>query len=161
MFLACKVEETHKKLPLIVTATIGALDKTPEGSQRFAERSYRTDERHPVSPDANRDTRLSEKSARAHLACPVRGFALLQDHAKWRERILSGEEAMLEALCFDLIVAHPHEVLVTCADQLNVGRPLTRVAWTVLNDWYASTFRLASLSRYVLIRSHTFMLLPA
>lgn len=41
MFLACKSEESLRKLPSIVDAVMASLDKSPEGQMRWAERSYR------------------------------------------------------------------------------------------------------------------------
>ncbi|MCO5565389.1 hypothetical protein L7F22_019062 [Adiantum nelumboides] len=43
VFLACKVEETHRKLHNIVEATMAVLDRTPVGIQRCEAHMYRAD----------------------------------------------------------------------------------------------------------------------
>lgn len=43
VFLACKVEETHRKLHSIVEATMAVLDRTPVGIQRCEAHMYRAD----------------------------------------------------------------------------------------------------------------------
>lgn len=43
LFLACKVEESHRKLPNVIDAATASLDKSPAGLQRWSERSFRAD----------------------------------------------------------------------------------------------------------------------
>ncbi|SJX63429.1 related to C-type cyclin [Sporisorium reilianum f. sp. reilianum] len=103
VFLACKVEESHKKLPSVIDAAMASFDRSPAGNQRWAERTFRAD------PSG-------------------------KEFARWRDIILVSEETVLETLCFDLIVEHPHEILVKACSRLNVDAPLVRLAWTILND---------------------------
>ncbi|SPO26372.1 related to C-type cyclin [Ustilago trichophora] len=103
VFLACKVEESHRKLPSVIDAAMASFDRSPAGNQRWMERSFRAD---PSS----------------------------KEFARWRDIILLSEETLLETLCFDLIVEHPHEILVKACSRLSVDTPLVRLAWTILND---------------------------
>ncbi|SPO26670.1 related to C-type cyclin [Ustilago trichophora] len=103
VFLACKVEESHRKLPSVIDAAMASFDKSPAGAQRWMERTFRAD---PSS----------------------------KEFARWRDIILLSEETLLETLCFDLIVEHPHEILVKACSRLSVDTPLVRLAWTILND---------------------------
>lgn len=105
VFLSCKVEETHRKLPSIIDATMASLDKSQEGLQRWMDRSFR----------ANQSSK---------------------EYARWRDIILVSEEVLLETLCFDLIVQHPHEILVKACFRLGVPEEVVRLAWSTLNDWY-------------------------
>ncbi|WFC98871.1 hypothetical protein MYAM1_001604 [Malassezia yamatoensis] len=41
VFLACKIEESLRKLPAVVDAVMSSLDKSHEGQMRWADRSYR------------------------------------------------------------------------------------------------------------------------
>lgn len=43
VFLACKVEESHRKLPSVIDAAMASFDKSPAGAQRWLERSFRAD----------------------------------------------------------------------------------------------------------------------
>ncbi|WFD22406.1 hypothetical protein MEQU1_001076 [Malassezia equina] len=103
MFLACKSEESLRKLSSVVDAAMASLDKSPEGQMRWGDRSFR----------ANHSS---------------------HEYVKWRDCILLHEEALLTTLCFDLVVPQPHECLVQAMRQLDVDKPLARLAWTVLND---------------------------
>ena len=103
MFLACKSEESLRKLSSVVDAAMASLDKSPEGQMHWADRSFR----------ANHSS---------------------HEYVKWRDCILLHEEALLTTLCFDLIVPQPHKCLVQAVRQLDVDKPLARLAWTVLND---------------------------
>lgn len=49
VFLACKVEESHRKLPSVIDAAMASFDKSPAGNQRWAERSFRADPSSKVS----------------------------------------------------------------------------------------------------------------
>ena len=44
-------------------------------------------------------------------------------------------------MAYDLIVEHPHEILVKATYRLHVDKPVARLAWTILNDRYASGAR--------------------
>ncbi|KAN0065199.1 hypothetical protein ACQY0O_001696 [Thecaphora frezii] len=103
IFLSCKVEETHRKLPFIIDATMASLDKSPSGLQKWAERTYRAD------PNS-------------------------KEYGRWRDIILVSEEVLLEALAFDVIIDHPHEILVKATYRLGVDKSVARLAWTILND---------------------------
>lgn len=103
MFLACKSEESLRKLSSVIDAAMASLDKSPEGQMRWADRSFR------ANPSSH-------------------------EYAKWRDCILLHEEALLTTLCFDLVVPQPHETLVQAMRQLDVDKPLARLAWTILND---------------------------
>lgn len=48
--------------------------------------------------------------------------------------MLVSEETVLETLCFDLIVEHPHEILIKACSRLMVDASLVRLAWTIIND---------------------------
>ena len=49
VFLACKVEESHRKLPSVIDAAMASFDKSPAGNQRWAERNFRADPSSKVS----------------------------------------------------------------------------------------------------------------
>lgn len=49
IFLACKVEESHRKLPSVIDAAMASFDRSPTGNQRWAERSFRADPASKVS----------------------------------------------------------------------------------------------------------------
>lgn len=49
VFLACKVEESHRKLPSVIDAAMASLDGSPTGSQQWLQRTYRADPGHQVS----------------------------------------------------------------------------------------------------------------
>lgn len=70
---------------------------------------------------------------------------------KWQDRIQSYEAILLEALCFDLIISHPHEYLAEAfgggirdsgywnwggqlAHNAMISRGLYQLAWSVAND---------------------------
>lgn len=55
VFLACKVEESHRKLPSVIDAAMASLDKSPAGIQRWSERTFRAD---PSSKVSVRDSGL-------------------------------------------------------------------------------------------------------
>lgn len=48
--------------------------------------------------------------------------------------ITTYEELLLEALCFDLTVDHPHTVLLTAAEILGASPELIAYSWSVVND---------------------------
>lgn len=50
VFLACKVEESHRKLLSVIDAAMASFDKTPSGNQRWAERTFRADPSSKVRP---------------------------------------------------------------------------------------------------------------
>lgn len=69
----------------------------------------------------------------------------------WMDRILNYENRLLEALCFDIAVSHPHEYLADAfgggirdasrwywrgplANKDMVDRGLYQLAWSVAND---------------------------
>lgn len=54
IFLACKVEESHRKLPSIIDAAMASFDKSLAGNQRWAERTFRADPASKVSIDGSR-----------------------------------------------------------------------------------------------------------
>lgn len=49
VFLACKVEESHRKLPSVIDAAMASLDRSPPGMKIWAERTYRADPNGKVS----------------------------------------------------------------------------------------------------------------
>lgn len=49
LFLACKAEETYRKVTLIVEATMAVLDRTPQGMEMADARCYRPDVQSRVS----------------------------------------------------------------------------------------------------------------
>ncbi|KAJ2454385.1 hypothetical protein GGF42_003615, partial [Coemansia sp. RSA 2424] len=53
---------------------------------------------------------------------------------KWRAVILRTEVIILQALCFDMVVEHPHVVLIDLCDRLGLTRHLSQMAWSFVVD---------------------------
>ncbi|KAJ2359857.1 hypothetical protein H4S01_005980 [Coemansia sp. RSA 2610] len=53
---------------------------------------------------------------------------------KWRAVILGAEVVLLEALCFDMVVEHPHAALVVLLERLALPRRAALLAWNFLAD---------------------------
>ncbi|KAJ2803248.1 hypothetical protein H4S07_004506 [Coemansia furcata] len=53
---------------------------------------------------------------------------------KWRAVILRTEVVILQALCFDMVVEHPHVVLIDLCDRLGLSRHLSQMAWNFIGD---------------------------
>lgn len=96
-WLACKVEESHRRTHSIVEAAMGANDKSPQGRAAYERQEYK------VNPES-------------------------REYVLWREKICYCETALLEALCFDLIIPSPHACLVRACKALNVPVDLVKVA---------------------------------
>ncbi|KAF8318626.1 cyclin-like protein, partial [Cantharellus anzutake] len=95
IFLACKTEETGRKLrdvAIVCHAKASGLPPT-------------TDEQDP-------------------------------NVTKWMKRITQYEELLLEALCFDMTVEHPHTALLTAAKVLHPSEELLAYSWSIINDTY-------------------------
>ncbi|KAI8988584.1 cyclin-like protein [Mycotypha africana] len=55
-----------------------------------------------------------------------------KDFVRWKETLLYNEIIVLETLCFDLSVEHPHMSLMNLESQLNVSQSSIRKAWMLL-----------------------------
>ncbi|KAJ2009808.1 hypothetical protein GGI04_000124 [Coemansia thaxteri] len=53
---------------------------------------------------------------------------------KWRAVILRTEVVVLQALCFDLVVEHPHMALVGLCDRLELPQHLSQMTWSFIAD---------------------------
>jgi len=53
---------------------------------------------------------------------------------RWHELILTYEDVVLEALCFDLVVDHPHGYLCDSLDQLAAPADVADHAWSIASD---------------------------
>ncbi|KAJ2886109.1 hypothetical protein H4R27_000892 [Coemansia aciculifera] len=53
---------------------------------------------------------------------------------KWRTVILRTEVVILQALCFDMVVEHPHVALIDLCDRLGLTRHLSQMAWNFVAD---------------------------
>ncbi|ORX68397.1 cyclin-like protein, partial [Linderina pennispora] len=53
---------------------------------------------------------------------------------KWRAVILRTEISLLQALCFDMVVGHPHVQLAALAEELRLGRRVSQMAWSFIGD---------------------------
>jgi hypothetical protein len=58
IFLACKVEETHRKLHGVVEATMAVMDRTPQGLEIAEARAYKADVKSKVSKDESLEMTL-------------------------------------------------------------------------------------------------------
>lgn len=102
IFLACKVEEYHRKLHGIIQATMAVLDRSPAGLEAAEARTFEPD----------------EKS---------------DEYRRWKELILLYEERLLETLCFDLIIEHPHPIAIKACKRLNANRDMAQLTVVLLN----------------------------
>ncbi|CEH15589.1 CDK9 kinase-activating protein cyclin T [Ceraceosorus bombacis] len=103
LWLACKVEESHRRTDKLVTVTMAVNDKTKEGMRAAERGNYTVD---------------------------VEG----REYAAWRESICYCEAAVLEALCFDLIIDAPHQHLIQGCKALGVDRDLTLLSVALMNN---------------------------
>ncbi|CAO3647426.1 unnamed protein product [Cunninghamella echinulata] len=55
-----------------------------------------------------------------------------KDFIKWKDTMLCNEVILLETLCFDLTIEHPHTCLLDFQTQLNVSGSILRKAWMIL-----------------------------
>ncbi|KAI8972346.1 cyclin-like protein [Pilobolus umbonatus] len=55
-----------------------------------------------------------------------------KDFIKWKETVLHYEVILLETLCFDLSIQHPHTSLFELESQLKISSSCTRRAWMLL-----------------------------
>ncbi|KAJ2787164.1 hypothetical protein GGI15_000944 [Coemansia interrupta] len=121
LFVACKSEETLRKLesfiPAIVYYASKGKRKAPEGTSEFE---------------------------------------------KWRTVILHTEVALLEALCFDMVVEHPYVPLIEILEGLRATRQLSQMAWSFVADllrlpaclvWPGRTLALAAVGLAVRVGS--------
>ncbi|KAJ1736138.1 hypothetical protein LPJ72_001561 [Coemansia sp. Benny D160-2] len=53
---------------------------------------------------------------------------------KWRTVILRTEVVLLQALCFDMVIDHPHAALIDLATTLHLPQRLTQMAWSFIAD---------------------------
>ncbi|KAJ1799656.1 hypothetical protein LPJ59_001684 [Coemansia sp. RSA 2399] len=53
---------------------------------------------------------------------------------KWRAVILRTEVVLLQALCFDMVIDHPHVALIELAATLAMPQRLTQMAWNFIAD---------------------------
>ncbi|KAF9519975.1 hypothetical protein BS47DRAFT_914482 [Hydnum rufescens UP504] len=54
----------------------------------------------------------------------------------WMKTITACEEILLETLCFDLTVEHPHNDLLNAAEVLQTPEQLLAYVWSVMNDTF-------------------------
>jgi transcription initiation factor TFIIIB Brf1 subunit/transcription initiation factor TFIIB len=59
-----------------------------------------------------------------------------KEYWRWRDVLLYNEELLLEALCFDLVIAHPYQDLRQYWKRLGGGTELRKCAWAFVNDAY-------------------------
>ena len=71
IFLACKVEETHRKLHGVVEATMAVLDRSPAGIELAETRSYKPDVQSKVSRLPGKESALADIEAGIP---PMEGF---------------------------------------------------------------------------------------
>jgi len=62
---------------------------------------------------------------------------IVQGVSAWTKTIAAYEELLLETLCFDLTIVHPHNILLSAAETLQASEHLLSYTWSVLNDTYA------------------------
>ncbi|KAI8098943.1 cyclin-like protein [Halteromyces radiatus] len=55
-----------------------------------------------------------------------------KDFIKWKDTMLCNEVILLETLCFDLSIQHPHTCLLAMETQLNIPGSMLRKAWMLL-----------------------------
>ncbi|KAI8331528.1 cyclin-like protein [Chlamydoabsidia padenii] len=55
-----------------------------------------------------------------------------KDFVRWKETMLFNEVILLETLCFDLTIEHPHLYLEYLETQLNISGSMLRKAWMLL-----------------------------
>ncbi|KAJ1961535.1 hypothetical protein GGI12_003194 [Dipsacomyces acuminosporus] len=53
---------------------------------------------------------------------------------KWRAVILHNEIVLLQALCFDMVIDHPHSALIELTQLLELKQPLSQMAWSFVAD---------------------------
>lgn len=58
----------------------------------------------------------------------------VQGVSAWTKTIMAYEELLLETLCFDLTVEHPHNILLSAAETLQATDHLISYTWSVLSD---------------------------
>ncbi|KAJ2786075.1 hypothetical protein H4R18_000107 [Coemansia javaensis] len=56
------------------------------------------------------------------------------EYEKWRAVILGTEAVVLQALCFDVVVEHPHARLVALLDAVGATKQLSQMAWSFVGD---------------------------
>ncbi|CAO3584914.1 unnamed protein product [Absidia cylindrospora] len=61
-----------------------------------------------------------------------------KDFVRWKETMLRNEVILLETLCFDLSVEHPHTCLLGMETQLNIPGSMLRKAWMLLYQCYGA-----------------------
>lgn len=59
VFLACKVEETHRKARDIIEATMGLMDRSPQGIEMTEARCYKPDHTSKVTRKADQGSAMS------------------------------------------------------------------------------------------------------
>ncbi|KAF2457705.1 cyclin-like protein [Lineolata rhizophorae] len=59
-----------------------------------------------------------------------------KDYWRWRDTILFNEDVLLETICFDVTVEHPHRILFDLLKYYGVehNKPLRSAAWAFIND---------------------------
>lgn len=59
-----------------------------------------------------------------------------KEYWRWRDTILMNEDLLLEALCFDLQLEHPHRILfdILCCYNVQDNKHLRNAAWAFVND---------------------------
>ncbi|KAI8371354.1 cyclin-like protein [Radiomyces spectabilis] len=55
-------------------------------------------------------------------------------YAQWQEAILWYEQFLVETLCFDLSVDHPHQLILEFAEEVDAPALVAQYAWAFAND---------------------------
>ncbi|KAL1933321.1 hypothetical protein VTP01DRAFT_7411 [Rhizomucor pusillus] len=70
---------------------------------------------------------------------------------RWREAIVYNELVVLQSLCFDLAVIHPHEYLTYFGEMLGASTEIINTAWTIANDCMLSELCLMYPPEYIAV----------
>ncbi|KDN38946.1 cyclin-like protein [Tilletiaria anomala UBC 951] len=153
VFLACKTEESPRKVVHVIEAAVAASDRTEEGREAFECRDYAKRfgrARRRKDTGEIYDYRLvidEEEVARDALRPGVKGAAQRDDRlwgpVRWKQNILTTEMWLAQALCFDFIVFHPHEYLIIMARELNFSNKIFWSAWFILVDCFRDPILIA------------------
>ncbi|KAI8068597.1 cyclin-like protein [Gongronella butleri] len=61
-----------------------------------------------------------------------------KEFTKWKDTMLYNEIVLLEALCFDLAIEHPHSYLMELVPRLQLANSFVRRIWSLLYQCYGS-----------------------
>jgi hypothetical protein len=111
VFLAAKIEENSRKLKDVATIAMA-----------------KTTGIHPEKIDQNSDV-CAHRSTSIYLMQTV-----TQEFRRWTSAILAREELLVETLCFDFLVHHPHSILVDLLQSMPEDTILEDHSWSIAND---------------------------